>query len=117
VNAGIGLDVLFFDFELLADHFAVQDDGINSPDAIDAPTGDDHFVYQVLFGGCGRLVHGGEIILHFLELIRAFAFEEDYVAGGKAVAQGVAGGFFLCFGGFGAAGFGSVGSGSVGPQL
>jgi len=115
VNAGIGLDVLFFDFGLLADHFTILNDGFNSPDALDTPAGGHHFVDQVLFGRRGRLMHGGEVILHFLELIGAFAFEEDYAAGGKPVLQGVARGFFLRFGGFRAAGFSSVGSGSVGP--
>src|SRR5712692_8039372 len=31
---------------------------------------------KVLFGGGGRLVHGGEVIFHFLEFIFVFAFEE-----------------------------------------
>src|SRR5882724_7848330 len=58
---------------------------------------------------------GGELFLQFLEFIFVFAFEEDGVAGRKTVAQGVARGFFLRFGGLGAAGFSSVGSGSIGP--
>ena len=117
MNAGIGLEECFFDFGLLADHFAVHDDGFNSPDAIDAPAGGHHFVDQVLFGRRGRLVSGGEFFLQVLEFILVFAFEEDGVARSEAVTQGVAGGFFLRFGGFGAAGFSSVGSGGVGPQL
>jgi hypothetical protein len=68
-----------------------------------------------LFGRRGRLVSGGELFLQFLEFILVFAFEEDGVAGRKTVAQGVARGFFLRFGGFGAAGFSSIGSGGIGP--
>ena len=54
------------------------------------------------------------VLTHSVEVATIFASKQDRVAGGAAVAEGIARGFFLSLGGFGTMGLGAVDAGAFG---
>src|SRR5207302_514679 len=71
-------------------------------------------VDQVLLLQGDRFVHGVVVLAHSAKVATIFASKEDRVAGGAAVAEGIARGFFLSLGGFGTLGLGAVDAGAFG---
>jgi hypothetical protein len=113
----IGAVEIPLDIELVAQHFAVDDDVFGGNITAEAPAGDDNLLDEVGFSGVDGLVNGDEFGHHFVEILGAFAFKKHGVARGEAVAECIAGGFLASLGGLGTSGFGSVGSGRVGLEL
>lgn len=79
------------DFGSFGEHFRVKKRGFDGPEAAETPTGGDHFLDQILFGGRGRVVDSEEIIENLLEFDRVLTGEDNGAAGGEAVLDGVKG--------------------------
>src|SRR6266705_1701427 len=88
--------------------------GFDGGGAAQTPSGGEHLVDQVLLLHGDRFVQGVIVVAHSFEVATIFASKQDRVAGGAAVAEGIARGFFLSLGGLGTIGLGAVDAGAVG---
>src|SRR2546429_8630383 len=61
-----------------------------------------------------RFVHCVVVLAHSVEVATIFASKQDRVAGGAAVAERIARGFFLSLSGLGTMGLGAVDAGAFG---
>src|SRR5439155_7411696 len=88
--------------------------GFDGGGAAQARSAGEHLGDEVLLLQGDRFVDGVIVVAHSFEVATIFASKQDRVAGGTAVAEGIARGFFLSLGGLGSMGLGAVDAGAFG---
>src|SRR5437762_14290650 len=91
--------------------------GFDGGGAAQARSAGEHLVDEVLLLQGDRFVDGVIVLAHSFEVATIFASKQDRVAGGAAVAERIARGFFLSLGGLGTSGLGAVDPGSYGLSI
>src|SRR6266550_911526 len=92
-------------------HLAVNERGLDRPEALHPPAAGDHISYQILFDSGAGLIGDLVITEHFLELLLIFAFQDNRTFRSNSMFQRITRCFFPSFGSFRAIRFGAVGSG------
>jgi hypothetical protein len=72
-----------------AEEFGIEQRGFDFPETADAPAGDGHLLYQVLFGAVRGVVVDDEFVQHFVEFFLRFAGQDDGAPRCQAVLDGI----------------------------
>lgn len=85
----VGVGELLLDVGVAAGGLAVEQSGLDNHEASHTPAGCDHLVHHIDLDGRDGAVGGAEVGELLFEFFEIFTFENERVAGGEAVAEGI----------------------------